>query len=172
MRNHFDLEAIKARLPIASVLELHGIPATRERARCPLAGVCDNKIGTSFAVYDDGRRWTCHRCHAHGDVFNLLAILEGLTVGEAIRRAAALAGVAPGTTPPLPRGPRPESAERRARRLLGKQFRVVAAQRDLFRGIARNPALPIEGRADALAGVVLCNRKLDLLMNELAEVRS
>jgi len=159
----FDLERLKDVVLVARVLELNGVAVNHGRARCPLPGHCEGKHGASFAIYDDGRRWTCHRCHAAGDVFNLLALLEGSTVGEAIRRAAAFAGIAPGGALPS-RGPKPEDPERQRRRLVGEVFRTVADIRDLLQRIAADTCPPMEIRATALAGVVLCNRKLELII--------
>lgn len=166
MRHHFDLEAIKARLPVARVLELNGLPMRGNRARCPVVGVCSGKTGESLAIFADGRAWTCHRCHEGGSVFDLLRHLEGGTLRQAIHRAAQLAGVDPGTEPPA-RGARVEHPEAERRRLLAEEFRTTAGARDLALAVARDPAVPSSTRADALHGARLLGRKLQLIDLEL-----
>lgn len=166
MRHHLDLEAIKARLPVARVLELNGLPIRGNRAHCPIVGICSGKTGESLAIFADGRAWTCHRCHEGGSVFDLLRHLEGGTLRQAMHRAAQLAAVDP-SAPALARRAYSADPGKERRRLLAEQFRATAGARDVALAASRNPAAPLDRRADALLGARLLGRKLELLDREL-----
>lgn len=78
------------------------------RGRCPVHRG-DNR--SSLAVSRDRRLWRCYSCGEVGDVFTMLALLEGCTEAEAIKREAARVGYE-ATRPPT----EAELAERRRRR--------------------------------------------------------
>lgn len=86
------IERIRERLDIPGVLSHRGVHLRRGRGACPL---CSASNTTTFLVSADGKRWRCFRCQRHGDVIDVIAELDGVPAGEAIRRCAALAGVDP-----------------------------------------------------------------------------
>lgn len=74
---------------------------------CPRHGRSPGEGGTpSLSVFDDGRRWRCHSCGAHGDALDLLAFVAGVPLVEIIRRLTDEGGGASS----LPVAPRPRPA--------------------------------------------------------------
>lgn len=88
----FDIPSIKLALPIGLVLESRGVRLRRGRGPCPICGTSERS--TAFSVRNG--RWRCFACNEHGDVVDLVAKVNRVPLREAIRRAAALAGVGPG----------------------------------------------------------------------------
>lgn len=89
------LEEVKRRLTVESVLaaagiRLHRMGHRRLRALCPFHQDRD----PSLVVYADDGRWHCFGCGAHGDVVDLVRLLEGHdSFPDALRSAARQAGV-------------------------------------------------------------------------------
>lgn len=137
MTRRFDLQAIRSALPIDRVVESYGVLLRRGRGACPICGTSERS--TAFSAR--GHRWRCFACNEHGDVIDLLAKLDNLSLREAIRRSAQLAGVAPGAGP-IRVGPRPKTASQLAREAKDQAWRyyllairtreVVAAEYDHF----------------------------------------
>lgn len=160
----FNLEEIRLALPVERVLAIHGGTVRRGRARCPLPGLCAGKRGESLAVYRDGKTWRCHRCNSAGSVFDLIAAVDGLSLGDAIHRAAELAGTAParnGWTPAAV----PLNPERERREAISEIWRAIARLRDRCRSLAAHPDLPDRVREDAARGAVKCSRALDSILD-------
>lgn len=92
-------------IDIELVLQRHGY-ALRRQGRtlganaCPRCGegsAHSNKLCV-FRGRDERQRWRCHACGAHGDAADLLALLEGIPLKEALKRVrggALPAAVAP-----------------------------------------------------------------------------
>ncbi len=83
-----DIPALKARHPLAEVVEaagvvLHGNGRVRQ-------GVCPfhDEAEGSFTVYGDSQRFYCFGCGSGGDVLDFIRRTERLTLPEAIRRLA------------------------------------------------------------------------------------
>ena len=103
-----DTDRIKERLPLLDYVERLGLTPKRvgssHRCTCPIHSG-DNP--TAFAIKGD--RWQCHtrsECGG-GDVIDLIAKIEGLEIGAAIKLAAEYAGISntPNTRPPARRPP-------------------------------------------------------------------
>ncbi|MBI5189926.1 MAG: hypothetical protein HZA22_04570 [Nitrospirae bacterium] len=96
-----DIDRIKAALPIKeTVLGLTGLAMKGPHAEaCPFCGGHG-----CFSFKEDVGGYHCFQCEAAGDVIKFLEQHEGLSTGEAIRRAAKLAGIelsaAPGAARP------------------------------------------------------------------------
>tara|TARA_R100000750_G_scaffold29451_1_gene18597 strand:- start:45 stop:1760 length:1716 start_codon:yes stop_codon:yes gene_type:complete len=76
-------EDVKQRVPLSKVIERYGHQLTKgSRMACPIHGG-DNKA--SFAVHDQGRKWTCHTrgCGKGSSVIDFVALKEGVGVQEA-----------------------------------------------------------------------------------------
>ncbi len=81
-----DIPALKARHPLADVVEasgvmLHGKGRVRQ-------GVCPfhDEAEGSFTVYGDSQRFYCFGCGTGGDVLDFVRRMEQLTLPEAMRR--------------------------------------------------------------------------------------
>lgn len=106
-----DIGAIRDALTIEQLLESRGGGRLRRgRGPCPVCGTSERS--TAFSVRDG--RFRCFACNEHGDVVDLVAKLDQVPLREAIRRSAALAGIAPGAHP-VQIHPRPKSAWQIAR---------------------------------------------------------
>lgn len=160
-RAGFDLEAIKAALPIARVLELAGIEGRRSRYRCPCK---PGSTSPTLSVFRDGAAWHCHRCQRGGSVLDLVTALDGLSLPDAIRRCAELAGIGPSTGKPLARTQRPADARKAAALREGRIWRETAVLRDVSQRIADDDGQPIEVRIAALGAVHDCDATLDLML--------
>ena len=81
-----DIPALKARHPLAEVVESAGVKL-RGRGRVR-QGVCPfhEESEGSFTAYGDSERWYCFGCGLGGDVLDFVRQLEGLSLPEAIRR--------------------------------------------------------------------------------------
>ena len=92
MADRADVEAIKARLDIVSVLSRYMTltkSGSRYKGRCPF-----HKDDTpSLYVDPEKGLWHCFGCGAGGDVFGFVMKIEGITFPEAVARLAAEAGV-------------------------------------------------------------------------------
>lgn len=85
----FDTDLIKSRLSCSDLLAMHGIEVNRKgRARCCFHD--DNR--PSMAVFDDHVH--CYACGAHTDVIGLAKQLYSVSIAEAIKITAELAGIA------------------------------------------------------------------------------
>lgn len=85
-RSGDDLIArLKKAWSLIEVCESHGVKLTGagrlRRAKCPL----HSETRASFTVDMVRGLWRCFGCDAHGDVINLMAMLENITVAEAIQ---------------------------------------------------------------------------------------
>ncbi len=85
-RDRVDIPALKARHPLAEVVEaagvvLHGKGRVRQ-------GVCPfhDEAEGSFTVYGDSQRFYCFGCGAGGDVLDFVRRMDQLSLPEAIRR--------------------------------------------------------------------------------------
>ena len=86
MEGEIDFDQIKRSISLSEVLLRHGIhvpPRSKYRIPCPIHGG-DN--WSSFAIDDEKGLYHCFKCEAGGDVVNLFAELEGITVIEAGKR--------------------------------------------------------------------------------------
>ena len=85
-----DFALIKERHPLADVLNARGIKL--KKAGACLQGPCPihkEDKGSSFTVWTDRNRWRCFgRCACGGDLFDLLAALDGGTPAEVARKLA------------------------------------------------------------------------------------
>ena len=81
-----DIPALKARHPLADVVEASGV-RLRGKGRVR-QGVCPfhEESEGSFTVYEDSQRFWCFGCGTGGDVLDFIQRIEGLTLPEAIRR--------------------------------------------------------------------------------------
>lgn len=82
-----DFDAIKAAVPMQSVLDHYGVVVKRGLARCPFHA----DEHPSLRVYRDG--YYCFSCGAGGDVINFVARKEGLRNAEAAALAAQIGGL-------------------------------------------------------------------------------
>jgi DNA primase len=112
---NFDIPAIRSALPIEQMLEPRGVKLRRGRGPCPICGTSDRS--QAFSVRGD--KWRCFACQAHGDVIDLIRALDGVPLGEAILRCAAMCGLSSqgkaARTGPRPRSARQALAAKRAR---------------------------------------------------------
>lgn len=121
-RAEYDIDTIRERLGVVAVLRAGGLDDVADdarRIRCP---ICD-ATETSFAIFDSGRRYHCHRgsCGASGDALDLIRWIWGGNFPGALARAAALVGVVPGPGPSVrarPAGDFESLRERRTREQL------------------------------------------------------
>jgi hypothetical protein len=58
-------------------------PSGEREGSCPWHG---SRSGQCLVVFADGRHWWCRSCRRGGDVVAWLALVEGISVGEARRR--------------------------------------------------------------------------------------
>ena len=81
-----DIPALKARHPLADMVEAAGV-RLRGKGRVR-QGVCPfhEESEGSFTSYEDSQRWYCFGCGLGGDVLDFIQRIEGLTLPEAIRR--------------------------------------------------------------------------------------
>lgn len=93
-----DLQALKARVPLSTVLRGH---VEFKQHGDELKGLCPfHKEDTpSFTVFDGDSRFRCFGCGVQGDVLDALQKLERLDFKPALRRLQDLAGVAPEMAP-------------------------------------------------------------------------
>ncbi len=85
-------EELRRRLPLPVLMELMGIGAhAKKSALCPLHS--DSRESFSLYQNPDGLfRWKCHAGCGGGGEVDLIARLEGLSIGDAFRRWESLAG--------------------------------------------------------------------------------
>ena len=83
---HVDLEALKARLDIVSVIENYGIVLKKAghnlKACCPF----HDERTPSFMVYPDQNRFQCFGCQAKGDTLDFIMKFEGISFREAVSK--------------------------------------------------------------------------------------
>jgi len=90
-----EREEIRARIDI---VDLIGARVTLKRAganykgRCPFPNHRGEKT-PSFTVYPTEQHYHCYGCQKHGDIFDFLIEMDGLSFPEALRQLAGLAGV-------------------------------------------------------------------------------
>jgi hypothetical protein len=97
----FDIPAMKARLPLPSLLDMLGLGVLAHKsAFCPFH---ENTDTPAFSVFQTmkGWRWRCHSQCGSGDEIDFIERLEKCSRGEAIVRYSQLAGV-PGTSNYVP----------------------------------------------------------------------
>ena len=86
---------IRACLNLTDVITGYGVAlhprGRRAVGRCPFHA----EQTPSFTVYVDGQNFHCFGCHAHGDVLDFVARMEGVSLRNAIRKLALRAGVNP-----------------------------------------------------------------------------
>jgi len=82
MTQLLDLEAIRAAHPLPAVVggmvKLHRA-GNEWKACCPL----HNERTPSFTIFDGGRLYQCFGCGAHGDVFDFIQHLHGVSLRDA-----------------------------------------------------------------------------------------
>lgn len=80
-----DIEAIKDRHPLASIVEQY---VALKRRSGLLEGLCPfhEERTPSFKIYEKDQRYHCFGCGAHGDVFDFLQAHEGLDLRDAAER--------------------------------------------------------------------------------------
>jgi DNA primase len=89
--NGHDFAAIKAAHPIVPFLERRGIRLHKSGGsfigKCPIHA---EKRGKSFVVWPEEGRWKCFgKCGCGGDITDLLAKFERITIAEAADRLEA-----------------------------------------------------------------------------------
>ena len=85
-----DTAAIKQRLSMRDVAARLGFEPNRAGyIRCPLHGDSD----PSLKLYDDDRGWYCFGCQKGGDVIDFIGAVQHVSFTDALRTAAAMAGV-------------------------------------------------------------------------------
>ena len=93
-----DTDAIKGLLPVADYYSMIGYSLAKVRAQgesrgeCPLGNGCSTR-DNPFSIRAGGIEWRCNVCDNGGDVIELIRLVEGLDQGQAIARAAELAGI-------------------------------------------------------------------------------
>ena len=125
-----DIPALKARHPLANVVEAAGVKLRgRGRVRQGLCPFHDEAEG-SFTAYGDSQRWYCFGCGTGGDVIDFVQRLEGLTLPEAIARLdgdhGPVSGAAPRTV--ATQGPKSAALPPRDPALLTAAARFYAGQ--------------------------------------------
>jgi 5S rRNA maturation endonuclease (ribonuclease M5) len=100
----YDFSALRAAHPIAPFIESRGVRLRRCGgflvARCPIHR---ERRGIAFAVWPSSGRWQCFgKCASGGDVIDLLAKWEGISLAQAAER---LAGSTPGAVVNAPVAP-------------------------------------------------------------------
>ena len=81
-----DIPALKARHPLAEVVESAGVKLKgRGRVRQGICPFHDEAEG-SFTAYGDSERWYCFGCGLGGDVLDFVQRSQGITLPEAIAR--------------------------------------------------------------------------------------
>jgi hypothetical protein len=93
-RAEYDVDVIRERLTVATVLRAGGISDIDEstrRTRCPMCDAAE----LSFSIYSAGRRYSCHRfsCGESGDAIDLIRWIFDENFPNAIARAAGLVQV-------------------------------------------------------------------------------
>ncbi len=93
---HYDLDALRAGVPISSVLQVAGfdVDGRTRRIRCPLHGG-DNPSSFSFTT----QHFKCFACDVGGDIFDLAMRLRSMSFREAVEHVASIAGMSPGVSP-------------------------------------------------------------------------
>ena len=85
-----DIPALKARHPLAGVVEAAGVELRRRgRVRQGLCPFHEETEG-SFTVYADTQKWYCFGCGLGGDVLDFIEQTDGVDLPEALRRLEAL----------------------------------------------------------------------------------
>lgn len=73
---------VNASVKGSDVLQMLGVECKNGFFLCPEPGHSDNH--PSCKIYDDG--YFCHVCHGHGDNIHLVALTEGISDTEALKR--------------------------------------------------------------------------------------
>ena len=115
-RSRIDLAAAKARFDLVDYLERHGHLIKRSGAtllaQCPNRDHPDSNPSASVKAHQDGWGVRCWSCGWSGDEVAVIAEIEGLTAGEAIRRIAQETGLEPASSyQPHSHRPRPKPPE-------------------------------------------------------------
>lgn len=92
IRGRLDIDAVRERTPLLAHVpasaKLRKVGPDRWRGRCPIG---DHAVG-AFSVYRHRAGylvWNCFACGARGDVFDLIAAVEGVPLRDVIRRLGA-----------------------------------------------------------------------------------
>lgn len=157
----FNLETIKAGLPLEGILASSGVTLRRGRGPCPICHTSDRSQALSVRA----GRWKCFACGKGGSVLDLVAELEGLSLRDAIKRCAELAGIGPSTGKLSQRGVRPVDARRRVIDCEHRIWREMADFRDVLQRIADDNGQPMEIRVNAICAVKDCDATLDLMLS-------
>lgn len=93
---NIDIEAIRDQYPLADIVAPY---VTMKRRGNMWEGLCPfhEERSPSFKIYDSDQRYHCFGCGAHGDLFDFLHHMEGLTIREAAERITG--GICPTYTP-------------------------------------------------------------------------
>ncbi|MCY4507669.1 MAG: CHC2 zinc finger domain-containing protein, partial [Acidobacteria bacterium] len=83
---------IAARAPCPGAGGRCGCAQPRGNLHCPVPAHNDTTPSVSADTKDGGAVWYCHGCDHGGDLVTLLEAADGLSRGDALRAAAALAG--------------------------------------------------------------------------------
>ena len=103
-----DIPALKARHPLAEVVESVGVKLKgRGRVRQGFCPFHEESEG-SFTVYGDTERFWCFGCGEGGDVLDFIRRAENLSLPEAIRRLEG--GIGLGSSPHPAQARRPKAA--------------------------------------------------------------
>lgn len=103
-----DFAGIKARIPLEDYCAMQGIElrsfGSVLQAKCPIH---QETNGRSFTVYPEDYRWYCYgACSRGGDLFDLHAVLRGISNAEAARELASDGEVRVSSGPTAPKASR------------------------------------------------------------------
>lgn len=145
--NAIDFSAISATHPLTAFCESHGIRLRRDGATGRMVGRCPlhQERSASFTVYLDGHFY-CFGCGRHGDVTDLCAALDGITLGEAAKKlalgapATPLIYALPSLTATLAPKPEPyQLSNRELERMAAAAHRLATNPRLISRLVAKRP---------------------------------
>jgi putative DNA primase/helicase len=141
-----DFDAIRQRFSLRDQLIRYGARIGHDgRYKCVIPGHKDKNPSASYSKRNGVEHWHCFACDRQGDVIDLVAAVEGLSIGEAARH---LAGDAPSRPYEAPPRPKPEPEE------LGLVFDLVPVPDDApaIRAGAESP--PILSKRGKISSVV------------------
>lgn len=102
-------DLIRDRVAVSEVVGRH-VALTKKGSE--FTGLCPfhNDTNPSFSVVDDKQFFHCFSCGAHGDVFDFVQKIEGLTFPETLAKLADMAGITASDQPASPPKPKPAAA--------------------------------------------------------------
>jgi len=134
------IEDVRSRIDLVDVVAPH---VQLQRAGRELRGRCPfhEEHTPSFYVNPDKQVWTCHGCHAGGDVFHFVELIDHVDFRAALEQLAARVGVA------LVSNPQAIEAERRRRREREVALTVLRVAADYYHHVLVLTPAGAPGRA-------------------------